>query len=54
MFFLETTELLLRQISKPVRTDKIVDRKLRDEQDFIESFTIEWDETILIKNDELI
>src|SRR5438105_6967286 len=41
------TEPLLRQTSRPIRTGKTVDRGLRDEQDSTESFTVEWDETIL-------
>ena len=54
MFFLEATEPLLRQTPGPIRTGKTVDRKLRDEQDFTGSFTVEWDETILIEDDEPI
>ena len=39
--FSGATEPPLRQTPGPIRTGKTVDRKLRDEQDFIESFTVE-------------
>src|SRR5437660_4594337 len=49
-----TTEPPLRQTPGPIRTGKTVDRRLRGEQDSTGSFTVEWDETILIEDDEPI
>ena len=53
--FSSTAEPPPRQTSEPIRTGKTVGRKLTGQQvPTSGSFTIEWDESILIEDDELI